>query len=203
VRGSAVRLTGEAHDEAGVQAVTVCLDDEMCDEADLGVPGSGDVWWSHWLMATTAEGDAAVLDYVTKTVSIGTTDRLGNSTEDPQRFAVVFDNVAPVLEVDQLRAQALLRSASTVPSSAMEAALRGRVSDGGRDVQVSVRVQPPGGEMRRDSAHATQRLVADRLADVLGQHTLWVDAKTWQGTSRRRPVLRDGSARMRSRLSRA
>jgi len=35
VRGSSLRLTGEAHDESGVNSVTVCLDGEMCREADL------------------------------------------------------------------------------------------------------------------------------------------------------------------------
>jgi hypothetical protein len=182
VRGSTLRLTGEARDEAGVQGVAVCLEDETCREADLGVPGSDVVWWSHWLMAAAAGGDAAVLDYVTKTVSIGATDRLGNGTEDPERFEVVFDNTAPVLEVVQLLAQVPLRSAGAALMSAASASLHGLVSDGGPDVTVSVRVQAPDGEIRRDSAARDgDAWWYDLPAAVPGQHTLWVDAEDLAG----------------------
>jgi hypothetical protein len=57
---------------------------------------------------------------------------------------VVFDNSAPVLTVTQIQTQAPLSSTLMV--------LVGAVSDGGPDVAVSVRMQPPNDDVARMAA---------------------------------------------------
>ena len=168
VRGSTLRLTGDTRDNTRVGTVTVCLEAEDCEQADLSTPGAGSSSWSRWV---TAEG---MLDYVTKTVTIRAADRLGNRTAQALQLPVVFDNVAPVLTANQILTQAPLSSTQTV--------LNGTVSDGGPDVAVSVRVQPPNADVARmAAARDGDAWSFDLPADIPGRYILWVDAEDGAG----------------------
>ena len=168
VRGSALRLLGETQDNAQVGTVTVCLDAESCEAADVSVPGAGASRWSQWVAADGA------LDYVTKTLTIRATDRLGNRMAQALELPVVFDNVAPLLEARQILAQVSLGSTETV--------LNGTVGDGGPDVTVSARVQSPNADTTRiATARAGATWWFDLPTDTPGQYALWVDAADLAG----------------------
>jgi hypothetical protein len=168
VRGGALRLIGDVADSSSVASVTVCVDGEHCRTADLTAPGSASSRWSQWI--TTA----GALDYVTKTLTIRATDRLGNHMVEGITFPVVFDNVAPVIDTNQLLTQVPLNSEETV--------LHGQVTDGGPDVDTSVRVETSDGEVTRLSAGRNgQTWWFDLTADTAGRYTLWVDAEDLAG----------------------
>jgi Concanavalin A-like lectin/glucanases superfamily/Bacterial TSP3 repeat/Bacterial Ig-like domain len=168
VRGSMLRLMGDTADNNKVGTVTVCLQGQDCERADLSTPGAGSSGWSRWLTAEEA------LDYVTKTVTIRAADRLGNTTAQALELAVVFDNVAPVLTADPIRTQAPLSSTETV--------LSGAVGDGGPDVTVSVRMQAPNADVTRmAAARDGETWWFDLPADAPGQYTLWADAEDRAG----------------------
>ena len=111
---------------------------------------------------------------MTKTLTIRATDRLGNRMAQALELPVVFDNVAPVLTANQILTQTPLGSTETV--------LNGTVADGGPDVAVSVRVQPPNADITRmAAARDGETWWFDLPADVPGQYTLWVDAEDLAG----------------------
>ena len=168
VRGSALHLFGDTQDNGHVGTVTVCLDAENCEAADVGTPGASASRWSQWMEAS------GTLDYVTKTLTIRATDRLGNRMAQAVELPVVFDNVAPILQGNQILAQMPLGSTATVVS--------GTVADGGPDVAVSVRMQPPNGDITRiTAARAGETWWFALPADVAGQYTLWVDGEDSAG----------------------
>jgi Concanavalin A-like lectin/glucanases superfamily/Bacterial TSP3 repeat len=168
VRGSVVRLIGDTLDNHAVGNVTVCVDGDACRTADVSRLGDSSSDWSHWLLAGGA------LDYVTKTVTIRATDRLGNAMEQALEVPVVFDNVAPALLANQILTQ--------VPMSSTETVLSGTVGDSGPKVTVSVRMQPPHGDMTRIAAGRDgESWWFDLPADVPGQYTLWADAEDLAG----------------------
>ena len=168
MRGNALRLLGNTQDNAKVGSVTVCLDAEACEKADLSAPTAGSSRWARWVVAEGA------LDYVTKTLTIRATDRLGNRMAQALALPVVFDNVAPVLNANQILARVTVSSTQTV--------LNGDVSDGGPDVTVSVRVQPPNADVTRIAAARGESTWSfDLPADVPGRYTLWADAEDRAG----------------------
>ncbi|MGD8463961.1 MAG: hypothetical protein PVI09_08840 [Anaerolineae bacterium] len=170
VRGSSLRLTGEALDNDAVAAVTLCLEGGGCQEADLVTPGAASSGWSGWTPASGA------MDYVTRTVTIGARDRLGNVTSEALTMPVVFDNVPPVLVADQLLAQ--------VPLSSTQRVLSGEALDGGPRVEVSVQVQPPRGELTvLPAARDGGAWWFDLPALMPGQYTLWVDGEDLAGNT--------------------
>jgi hypothetical protein len=167
IRGDRLTLYGDAHDKSGVGSVEVCLGDE-CGMA--GLQGSGDMRWFH---RTPALGS---LDYVTRTFTIGATDRHGNRTAEPLALPVTFDNVAPVITAVQIATQAVLGSKLPV--------LNGTVSDGGPSASVSAHVQPPVGDVARMVAARDGETWRFELpADVPGRYTLWVDAEDLAGNT--------------------
>jgi uncharacterized repeat protein (TIGR01451 family) len=164
VRGNTLPLSGESHDNHAVGSVTICLDDDTCRAADLSTPGANSSWWSRWI---TARG---TMDYVTRTLTIRVTDRLGNSIDEPLAVPVVFDNVPPVLVANQLLTR--------VPAGSTETVLSGEVADGGPDVAVSVRVEPPQGDVTRVGARRDAAAWSfDLPAKWAGRYVLWVDAQ--------------------------
>ncbi len=171
VRGNGLRLLGESLDNHAVGTVTLCLDHKTCRTADLSTPEASSSWWSQWLIAR------GQLDYVTKTLTIQATDRLGNSLLEPMSVEVVFDNVTPLLGVNQVRTQ--------VPLGSRETVLNGDVADGGPDAEVSVRVQSPespeGDVTRLPAARDGSVWWFNLPADKPGQYTLWVDAEDLAG----------------------
>ena len=170
VRGNRLRLIGEALDNDAVASVTLCLEGEACQTADLLSPGSASSGWSGWI---TADG---AMDYVTRTLTIGATDRLGNTTGDALTVPVVFDNVPPVLVANQLLAE--------VPLSSTQTVLTGSVADGGPGVEVSVRVQAPHGDLTRlAAARGGSAWWFDLPALTPGLYTLWVDAQDLAGNA--------------------
>ncbi len=168
VRGNALRLFGDTYDNRHVGTVTVCLDADNCEAADVSAPGTNASRWSQWMVAS------GTLDYVTKTLTIRAADRLGNRMAQAMEMPVVFDNVAPALVANQALPQVLLGSAETV--------LQGTVADGGPDVAVSVRMQPPNADITRiAAARDGKKWWFDLPADVAGQYALWVDAEDLAG----------------------
>ena len=130
----------------------------------MGTPGASASRWSQWVEAS------GTLDYVTKTLTIRATDRLGNRMAQALELPVVFDNVAPVLagEPD------LGPDAARQHGDGRERHRR----DGGPDVTVSVRMQPPNADITRiAAARDGETWWFDLPADVAGQYTLWVDAE--------------------------
>jgi hypothetical protein len=102
-------------------------------------------------------------------LTIRAVDRLGNLVNRELELPVVFDNVAPVLGADQIRTH--------VPLSSTETVLTGTVGDGGPDVAVSVRVQPPDADVTSIAASRDGGAWRfDLPAGVPGQYTLWADA---------------------------
>ncbi len=167
VRGNSVRLMGEQADNHAVGTLTVCLG-ERCQAADRQSTSASSGHWSRSMMIT------GTLDYVTKTLTIQAADRLGNSMTEPVTVPVVFDNVAPVLTATQTLAEVPLGSAETV--------LSGEVRDGGPDLQVSVRVQPPEGDVTRVAAMRNEAAWwFDLPADMPGQYVLRADAEDTAG----------------------
>jgi uncharacterized repeat protein (TIGR01451 family) len=170
VRGNRLRLLGEATDNDAVAYVTLCLEGEACQDADLITPGAASSSWSGWITAGGA------MDYVTKTLAIGATDRLGNAATQALTIPVVFDNVPPVLVADQFLAQVPLSSTLTV--------LSGEVQDGGPSVEVSVRLQPARGDLTRlAAARDGSAWWFDLPALVPGRYSLWVDAEDLAGNT--------------------
>ena len=168
VRGNSLRLVGDAQDGYAVARVTVCLDDDTCQDAQLSSPGASA---SRWSTSMTAPG---ALDFVTRTLTIRATDRLGNSSEELLALAVVFDNVAPSLFANQVLVQ--------VPLASTETVLEGEVSDGGPDVNVSVRVEPPQGDVTGlPAARDGSAWWFDLPADTPGRYTVWVEAEDLAG----------------------
>ena len=168
VSGSTLRLMGEASDNTELGSVTVCLEGQTCRTADLSVPGSPFSRWSQWI--TMAEAT----DYVTRTLTIQATDRLGNRMAEGMTFAVIFDNVAPVLVTNQLLSQ--------VPLNSTQRVLEGEVSDGGPSVDVSVRTRSPEGvEARLFTGRDGSAWWFNLPADQPGHYELWVDAQDVAG----------------------
>jgi uncharacterized repeat protein (TIGR01451 family) len=168
VRGNSLRLTGKSLDNHAVGSVTLCLDDGTCRSADLQNAGAGSSWWSRRMIVPGA------LDYVTRTLTISATDRLGNGLPEPLALRVVFDGVAPVLTATQRLAQ--------VPADSAETVLSGDVTDGGPGVDVSLRVQPPRGEPTRvGAARDGSAWWFDLPAATPGQYILWADAEDVAG----------------------
>ncbi len=167
VRGNILSLMGQSLDNTAVGGVTLCLDD-ACRAADLLNAGASASGWSRWLTAPGA------MDYVTKTLTVQAADRLGNVMTQTLSLPVTFDNVPPVLNANQVATQVPLGSAQTV--------LSGDVSDGGPELKVSVRVQPPQGDVvRLSTARDGTAWWFDLPATMVGQYTLWVDAEDLAG----------------------
>jgi hypothetical protein len=161
IQGDTLTLFGDVQDAGGVGAVQVCLD-ERCNTAELW--GSSSMRWSH------RTPELGMLDHVTRTFTVWATDRHGNRTAEPLALPVTFDNVAPVITAVQMATQAFLGSKLPV--------LNGTVTDGGPSASVSVRVQPPSGDMARMAAARDGEAWQFELpADLPGRYTLWVDAE--------------------------
>jgi hypothetical protein len=168
VRGNTLQLIGNTLDNQAVGSVTVCLDGEACRTAGMGALGAASSGWSQWMLARGA------LDYVTKTLTVRATDSLGNRMAQALEVPVVFDNVPPVLGANQILAQ--------VPLGTTETVLNGVVTDGGPSVGVSVRVQPPKGDiMRIAAARGGETWWFELPADMPGRYTLWPDAEDLAG----------------------
>ncbi len=168
VNGSSLRLIGETWDNSAVGSVTICVDGAQCRTADLAAAGAASSRWSRWITLGGA------LDYVTKTLTIEATDRLGNRMVQGMAVPVVFDNAPPALTAQQRLAQARLGSSEIV--------LSGQVHDGGPSAEVSVRVESPGGAKTRLAAARDGDSWSFALpAGLRGSHTLWVEAKDAAG----------------------
>jgi uncharacterized repeat protein (TIGR01451 family) len=163
-----MNLYGEALDESGIGAVQVCVDGE-CDRASLLATDENSARWKYRL-----PGDPS--DYVTKTISIYGTDRLGNRTQELQA-TVILDNVPPELNVTQVRDQEMLGDRQVV--------LQGMMQDGGPDPRAFVRVQAPNGiQSMQNTARNEDQWWYELPGDMPGRYTLWLYAADTAGNSR-------------------
>ena len=169
VGGRSPVLYGAASDTSGVAVVTVCVrgpaQAEECGTADL-LPGS-----DRWVYRMS---DLGALDYASRTVTISAVDTVGNRTTEPLVLTGWVDNVGPVLSAAQVAPEVVLgRSAAVLSGSAQD----GSETAGAREVEVTVRVQPPAGEaFRADTLRDGRKWRYDLAGAQAGVYTLWVDA---------------------------
>ena len=165
--GGRINLFGKALDDSGIGSVRVCVDGD-CDRVRLLAADGSSAGWSYRLPSGPA-------DYVTKTIAIHATDRVGNRGEAFQAVITV-DNVPPELTAAQEREQLALGDKALV--------LRGTVTDGGPGPRVFVRVQAPDGtQTRQNTIRDGGEWRVELAGEMPGRYTLWLEAVDGAGNT--------------------
>jgi len=156
-RGS---LFGSALDGSGIAGVQACVDGE-CEKVRLLAADAGSARWQYRLPAGS-------FDYESKTLTLYSTDRVGNRTGALQT-SLTLDNVPPQLEATQVLLQETLGDRQVV--------LEGTVLDGGPVPRVFVRVQAPEGQQSwQTTARDGDRWTYELAGEMPGRYLLWLRA---------------------------
>jgi len=161
-RGS---LFGAALDGSGIAGVQACVDGQ-CEKVKVLAADAGSARWQYRLPAGS-------FDYESKTLTLYSTDKVGNRTEALQT-SLTLDNVPPQLEVTQVLQQEALGERQVV--------LEGTVLDGGPAPRVFVRVQAPdGAQSWHNTARDGDLWTFDLAGEMPGRYLLWLRAADQAG----------------------
>jgi len=161
-RGS---LFGSALDGSGIAGVQACVDDQ-CEKVRLLAADAGSARWQYRLPSGS-------FDYESKTLTLYSTDKVGNRTEALQT-SLTLDNVPPQLGVTQVLEQEALGETQVV--------LEGTVLDGGPAPRVFVRVQAPNGAQSwHNTARDGDRWTYELAGEMPGRYLLWLRAADQAG----------------------
>ena len=128
--------------------------------------------WSHKLQFSDMES----MDYVHQQIQVFGQDLVGNRSADPLTLDLIFDHIAPKLQVSSVINSGLLGDHLV--------ALAGSVNDGGPAVEMTANVFPPQGDPYKAKV---QRAGEDWQFGLdltsVGTYTLWVNASDLVGNT--------------------